>query len=148
MRHPQRQSPRRSRTPRLQQTALPLALVALAVVGSLTALAAAGDTASGATGPRVTAIDINLSFNPETGLILEQASLEVRGEGLRELTFDLNDGLVVERSSISQGFAEHRQSAGKLRLQLSPPLSGTATLKFRISGRPRRGSRELVGSSG
>ena len=94
--------------------------------------------------PRVSAIEIQLSFDPETGLIEEQATLEIVGENLVSLDFRINEGLTVERSTADTGFVEHRKAGGELVVTLDPPLSGRRRLTFRITGRPRRGNRDLV----
>ena len=95
-------------------------------------------------GARISGIDIDLTFDPETGRTLQQARIEVTGSNVQNLTFEINPWLNVEHATSSDGMVEHRKAGRQLRVLLSPRLNGTRTLKFRITGRARRGAEYLV----
>jgi hypothetical protein len=95
--------------------------------------------------PRVSRLDLDLSLDPSSGQILLEAELEVEGTNVTSLTCLLNEWLTIERSRASEGMIEHRKAdVGKVTVRLDPPIQGRRIVSFRISGRPRRGSSELV----
>lgn len=96
---------------------------------------------------RVTRLAIDLRLEPDTGLLRETASVTVTGRGVASLSFRLRESLVVERLRAASGSIEYQKAGDEVRVLLDPALDGERTLTFEISGRPRRGDRDLVNAS-
>lgn len=96
--------------------------------------------------PKVTRIDLDVRLSPDTGLLREEATVRVEGSGLSTVTFRLDEGLVVEKSSASEGFAEPRRAGDDLHVDLDPPLNGSRTLRLLVTGRPKRSGVPLIGT--
>ena len=94
--------------------------------------------------PRITRIEIDLTLDPSTGLIREIVTATVSGDGISSLAFRLQEGLVVEKSMAGAGVVDHRKAGNDLTVDLDPPIQGTRTIGFEISGRPRRSGKDLV----
>lgn len=94
--------------------------------------------------PRVARLGIDLTLDPEHGLIRETASVTIEGHGLSTVTFRLQEGLLVERCRAGSGVAEHRKVGTEVHVDVDPAIDGQRTLTFEIRGRPRRGARDLV----
>ncbi len=94
--------------------------------------------------PRVNRLEIDLTLDPETGNIAEHATVTISAKGLSEFSFRVQEPLVVERSRASQGVIEHRKAGENLNIVVDPPISGTRTLSFDISGHPLRDGKDLV----
>jgi len=92
----------------------------------------------------VRAVDVDVSVEPDTGLVREEIALLVDGSGVSTVDVDLDAQFVVERSSATAGVVEHRHSGRRLRLIFDPPLDGPRGVRLRISGRPRRGADDRV----
>ncbi len=83
---------------------------------------------------RVGAMELDLGFDLEHGVLEQTARLWVEGHGVSELRFEIHEGLLVERSSASSGVIEHRKIGSRLRALVHPPLDGRRELTFRIRG--------------
>lgn len=90
-------------------------------------------------GPRVIQTSIDLRLDPVSGNIEENVRLTVEGRQTSTLRFRLSEQLVVERTSVDAGVVEHRRSGLDIAVTLDPPLDGTRTLSFVVSGRPMLG---------
>jgi hypothetical protein len=85
----------------------------------------------------VTGLDIDLTLDTERGLIQETVAITLTGHHSGTLQFRIHEGLSVERSRTSAGIVDHRKAGTRLIVHLDPPLSGTRTLTFTVSGRPK-----------
>lgn len=98
--------------------------------------------------PRATRIELDLAFDPAIGALTETANVTVEGKGEATLVFDLDEGLVVEAVTASKGVVDFRKTGREVRVEIDPALDGERTLRFRISGTPKRAGRPLVRGSG
>lgn len=98
--------------------------------------------------PRAVRIELDLTLDPANGTLHERAAVTVDGKGPATLVFALDEGLSVEAVTASEGVAEHRKAGTEVRVEIDPPLDGPRTLRFRISGTPKRGGRPLVRPTG
>jgi hypothetical protein len=94
--------------------------------------------------PRVTRIELDVRLEPQTGLMRQEATVRVEGSGVAELVFRLDEGLVVEKLSAGEGFAEQRRAGELMHVDLDAPLAGERTLRFLVTGRPKRAGKALV----
>lgn len=113
--------------------------IAFAMAFALASIAGAADGDA-----RVLHTDIHLSLDPDRGLIRQDVELQLAGSGSMRLSFALSDDLVVERSRADRGIVEHRRGEDRLVLLLDPPLDGERVVSMTITGRPQRGSDDLV----
>jgi len=123
---------------------VPLALAALFFSVRAAAQEPAGESpADGvALDPRIASIDIELSLDPDNGLMVQNTSMEIRGYNLRRLSLAINRGLTVERVQAADSVVEHRKSGGRLDLYFSPPIKGRRVLRLRITGSPTNANGE------
>ena len=124
-------------------TARPALLLSLLAFGCWLVVAHPAHGADSHPGPRVTQMEIDLHLDTERGLIEEEISLTVAGQGLSLLTFSIHESLTVERSRVSTGVIDHQEAGQKLSVHLDPPLNGSRRITFTVTGRPkgRGGSR-------
>jgi hypothetical protein len=92
----------------------------------------------------VTRIDLDVRFEPDTGVLRETARVTVVGRDTHEIVFALQESLVVERCSASDGVVEPHRAGADLRLFVDPPLSGPREFSFEISGMPQRAGQPIV----
>lgn len=123
----------------LPATGLALTFLSLGLVTGVSA----GDPPKPAL--RVVHTDIDLKIEPDRGIIRETATLKLEGSGQQKVTLTLGSNLIVERTTAGTGVVEHRKAGRRLELIIDPPLEEARTFTFIISGRPRRGARDLVG---
>lgn len=128
------------RNPGRRWRRVPLALAALAVASEL----AAQPTSPVTTPAAVRSISLDVTAEPERGLVRVEADLGLEGTGATFVELALDPGLVVERVSGRPGSVEHRHAAGALRLHLDPPLEGRRTVRVTVTGRPRAGDGDRI----
>ncbi len=97
--------------------------------------------------PRISRIEVDLELDPATGMVRSTTTLGVEGRDVRRLVFRVDEGLAVERVRRSGGQVESRKAGRQLTVELEPPITGSATLTFLITGRPRHGKDLAVGPS-
>jgi hypothetical protein len=105
--------------------------------------------ASGDDGLTVVGIDVRLELRPEQGLITETARITLEGTSGPVIRFQLNRGLMVERSRGGNGVARHSQTGDTLTVTLAAPMKDERrTLTFQITGRPQfHGTDRVSGKS-
>lgn len=86
---------------------------------------------------RVERIVADATLDVATGEVRAKVSLTVRAKGLAQIRFGIGEPLAVESSSASAGVVEHRKLGETLVADVDPPIDGTRTLTFSISGVPR-----------
>jgi len=84
----------------------------------------------------VTRLDIDLELDAERGVLQETVSITLTGEQIGSFVFHIHEGLSVERSKANAGAIDHRKAGSRLLVDIDPPLSGSRTLTFVVSGRP------------
>lgn len=102
--------------------------------------------AGGVQPPRVTRMDIDLTLDTERGVIREEVAITITGRDLGKLAFAIHESLQVERSRTSSGFVEHRKAGSRLDVFLDPPLNGTRTLTFTVTGHPGGRGGSMIGA--
>jgi hypothetical protein len=123
-----------------------LALSGLLVLGLPAApgLAASPAEVDTALDPRVAGIEIDMTIDPERGMIVQEVTLDIRASNAANLEFGINEWMTVERSRADAGIIEHRKGANTLRVFVNPPITDSRRLTFRVTGQPRRGAEYLV----
>jgi hypothetical protein len=102
-------------------------------------------TAVGAAEARLAGLDLDVSLDPERGVIQERARLTIEAESAAELTFELGSDFVVEKVEAGDRIVEYRKAGPRVRVAFSPPLAGREEVVFRVSGTPRRNGKPLIG---
>jgi hypothetical protein len=108
----------------------------LAVVFTTATAQSRAATANPAELVQVAEIAIDLTLDPERGLIEETATLTVTGRQASTLGFRISEGLSVEGVKASAGVVLHRKAGSRVLVSLDPPLNGTRRLTFTVTGRP------------
>lgn len=94
---------------------------------------------------RVEKVSAEVTLDPENAAFRARASLTVEGRGIDRIVFSVGERLAVETSRASAGIVEHRKRGPELIVDLDPPLDGSRTLTFTLSGSPTRDGAPRVG---
>lgn len=96
-------------------------------------------------GLRVEKVAAELTLDPGNAAFRARASLTVEGRGIDRIVFSVGENVAVETTRASAGIVEHRKRGGELIVDLDPPLDGSRTLTFALSGSPQRDGTPRIG---